>query len=243
MTFSIFLLLLNWLAQEQKVPTIQFDVQPKSVQLASAALLSWHVANATAIYIFPIGMVEVSGTREITPNQTTSYVLFAEGPGGIDHAEITISVTGIKNLPGGFKAQNVFEPQLTSKIRVPSWPHLANHIQSVLQDSMGYYCRLVQSVEGLWVFDTRLSNLARKNERQVAGRRLAYRIEIPEAQTDSGEFSYEVSTYLEYQPKILQKWLPEWDSPIHREQAERLVSTIGKEVVSIPHIERKNIGK
>ena len=71
-----------------------FAVEPRSIQRGQAATLSWTVANATDITIDNgIGAVQANGSRQVSPNNATSYTLTARGPGGTDTRTVTVEVT------------------------------------------------------------------------------------------------------------------------------------------------------
>jgi peptidoglycan-associated lipoprotein len=71
-----------------------FSAEPRSIQRGQSATLTWSVANATEISIDNgVGTVQANGTRQITPNNATSYTLTARGPGGTDTRTVTVDVT------------------------------------------------------------------------------------------------------------------------------------------------------
>ena len=60
-----------------------FAAEPRSIQRGQSSTLSWSVANATDISIDNgVGTVQANGTRQVSPNNATSYTLTARGPGG-----------------------------------------------------------------------------------------------------------------------------------------------------------------
>ncbi len=72
----------------------QFVAEPSTIQRGRSATLRWSVDNATDISINQgIGAVQAQGTREVFPNDTTTYTLSAKGPGGTDSRSATVSVT------------------------------------------------------------------------------------------------------------------------------------------------------
>ncbi len=72
----------------------QFGAEPSTIQRGRSATLRWSVDNATDISINQgIGAVQAQGTREVFPNDTTTYTLSAKGPGGTDSRSATVSVT------------------------------------------------------------------------------------------------------------------------------------------------------
>ncbi|MFW6428763.1 MAG: carboxypeptidase regulatory-like domain-containing protein, partial [Desulfosalsimonas sp.] len=75
-------------------PEITFEAQPDSIRPGQTSTLSWNCEEAQSAEIEPdIGAVDVSGTVEVHPAETTTYTLTAQGPGGESEAECTINVT------------------------------------------------------------------------------------------------------------------------------------------------------
>jgi peptidoglycan-associated lipoprotein len=72
----------------------QFVAEPSTIQRGQSATLRWSVSDATDISINQgIGAVQAQGTRQVFPNDTTTYTLTAKGPGGTDSRSATVSVT------------------------------------------------------------------------------------------------------------------------------------------------------
>lgn len=75
-------------------PTATLSVSPSSVQRGQSVQLNWNTQNATDVSIDTLGAVAVSGTRSLTPSDSTTYTLTAKGPGGTvqETARVTITV-------------------------------------------------------------------------------------------------------------------------------------------------------
>jgi len=71
-----------------------FSVEPQTVSSGTAATLKWSVKNATEVKIEPgIGVVGVSGTRSVAPQQATTYTLTAKDANGASKTEtVTLHV-------------------------------------------------------------------------------------------------------------------------------------------------------
>jgi peptidoglycan-associated lipoprotein len=77
-----------------KPTVLQFAVEPSVVERGQSATIRWSTNNATAISIdHGIGDVQSSGSRQITPNETTTYRLTASGPNGVANGTTTVTVT------------------------------------------------------------------------------------------------------------------------------------------------------
>ena len=75
-------------------PAITLSVSPAAIEKGQAATLSWKSTDATGVTIDNgVGTVEPSGSREIRPSDSTTYMARATGPGGTSVAEARVTVT------------------------------------------------------------------------------------------------------------------------------------------------------
>lgn len=75
-------------------PTVTLRVLPAAIEKGQASTLSWDSTNAGGVTIDNgIGTVEASGSREIRPSASTTYMVRATGPGGTAVAEARVTVT------------------------------------------------------------------------------------------------------------------------------------------------------
>jgi peptidoglycan-associated lipoprotein len=74
-------------------PTATLSVSPASVKSGQSVQLSWNTQNATDVNIDSVGAVSPSGTRSLTPTESTTYTLTAKGPGGTTQASARVTVT------------------------------------------------------------------------------------------------------------------------------------------------------
>jgi peptidoglycan-associated lipoprotein len=73
-------------------PTASLSANPNSVDKGQATTLNWQTTNATDVSIDGIGAVETSGSRSVTPGDSTTYRLTAKGPGGNQDATARVTV-------------------------------------------------------------------------------------------------------------------------------------------------------
>jgi peptidoglycan-associated lipoprotein len=74
-------------------PVATIDVSPSTVQAGQTTLITWETQNATEVRVEPLGVVEANGSKEVSPTDSTTYRLFAKGPGGVQGASIRVTVT------------------------------------------------------------------------------------------------------------------------------------------------------
>ena len=95
-------------------PTISFGAQPNQITSGGTAVLSWTTANATSVNIQGLGSFPPSGSTQVTPNSTSTYVATAQGAGGAAKASTTVTV----------KANGTMLPNLQASGGWQSWGEL-----------------------------------------------------------------------------------------------------------------------
>lgn len=73
-------------------PAATFTAEPSSVDRGQSALLRWSVNDSNYVSIDTFGAVQPNGERRVTPYETTTYHLTADGPGGRVTAEAMVTV-------------------------------------------------------------------------------------------------------------------------------------------------------
>lgn len=100
-----------------------FAVEPATIERGQSASLRWRVLNATRVEIDRgIGAVAASGERRVSPDEPTTYLLLASGPGGEARASTTLNV----NLPAPPAPKLVAPPTISER--------LSNEVQDVYFD-------------------------------------------------------------------------------------------------------------
>ena len=92
-------------------PTVNINADPSSINVGGSSTLSWSSTNAYSCTIEPdIGVVEVNGTLDVTPTETTTYTITATGPGGnvSDSVQVLVGTT----LPDDLDLGVAFDEQL-----------------------------------------------------------------------------------------------------------------------------------
>jgi hypothetical protein len=90
----------------QPVAVTRFEADPPRVERGRSTRLRWSVDNATTLLVDG-RRARPSDELEVTPSETTTYVLIAEGHAGPARAEVTVPVdaprTGLLPDRGGFR--------------------------------------------------------------------------------------------------------------------------------------------
>lgn len=74
-------------------PTVSLAASSTFIQKGQGVTLTWSSTNATALDLQPgIGSVPAEGSRDVTPEESTDYVLTANGPGGTADARVRVTV-------------------------------------------------------------------------------------------------------------------------------------------------------
>jgi len=74
-------------------PTATLAASPDSIQRGQSTDLTWRTQSATDITIAGLGTVPASGSRMVSPADSTTYLLDAKGPGGSAEASARVTVT------------------------------------------------------------------------------------------------------------------------------------------------------
>ncbi|MDF1592338.1 MAG: hypothetical protein P1P89_12555 [Desulfobacterales bacterium] len=73
--------------------TVHISAAPEIIYTGQSATLAWNSTNADNLSIEPgIGAVPSSGSRAVSPSQTTTYTISASGPGGIATDSVAVTV-------------------------------------------------------------------------------------------------------------------------------------------------------
>ena len=73
-------------------PTASLSANPNTINQGQSTTLTWQTTNATDVSIDGIGAVDPSGSRQVTPTDSTTYHLVAKGAGGTQDATARVTV-------------------------------------------------------------------------------------------------------------------------------------------------------
>lgn len=74
-------------------PEIAVQVEPEVIVKGESATLDWQSQHARQVVIEGIGAVDPTGRMKVFPEDTTTYLVRAEGPGGSTQIEVRVEVT------------------------------------------------------------------------------------------------------------------------------------------------------
>lgn len=79
-------------AEAAPAPTANITVTPDTIAPGQSAALNWTTTNATDVSIDGIGAVEASGTKTVSPTETTTFHLVARNDSGSTDATATLTI-------------------------------------------------------------------------------------------------------------------------------------------------------
>src|SRR5437867_13460 len=74
-------------------PSIRISADQEAITRGQSTTLRWTSNNADRVTISDLGTVPSSGSRVVSPSQSTTYNASATGPGGTDNASARVTVT------------------------------------------------------------------------------------------------------------------------------------------------------
>ena len=81
-------------------PTVSLTASPQALEKGDATTLTWETANANEVSIDAagittetLGLLQPKGSLQVTPSDSTTYTLYAKGPGGKESVSARITVT------------------------------------------------------------------------------------------------------------------------------------------------------
>jgi peptidoglycan-associated lipoprotein len=80
-------------------PTASLSASPNTINPGQSTTLTWQTTNATDVGIDGIGPVDTSGSRQVTPADSTTYHLIAKGAGGTQEATARVTVNPTAEAP------------------------------------------------------------------------------------------------------------------------------------------------
>jgi peptidoglycan-associated lipoprotein len=95
-------------------PTASLSANPNTLDPGQSTTLTWQTTNATDVSIEGIGPVDTSGSRQVTPVESTTYHLIAKGAGGNQDATARVTVNTAPAPPSS-SASNATEEELFSR--------------------------------------------------------------------------------------------------------------------------------
>jgi len=93
-------------------PTASITVTPSAIQQGQYATVTWKTTNADHVSIAGIGPVAPNSSQSVSPAESTTYTLTAQGPGGSTQAYARLTVTPPPPPPPPPAAPSLTDEQL-----------------------------------------------------------------------------------------------------------------------------------
>ena len=81
-------------------PTASLAATPGAIEKGQSSTLKWQTSSANDVTIDAVGvttqtlgLLQPNGSLEVTPSDSTTYILYAKGPGGKESASARVTVT------------------------------------------------------------------------------------------------------------------------------------------------------
>ncbi len=101
-----------------KPPTVALTAEPSSIERGQSSTLTWRSTDASEASISPgIGTVDASGSRQVSPTETTTYNIVVKGAGGTSRASATVSVRAPPPPPPPPKPRATFGDELSRRVQ------------------------------------------------------------------------------------------------------------------------------
>ena len=98
-------------------PTASLTASPQAIEKGQPTMLTWETANANEVSIDAagittetLGLLQPKGSLQVTPSDSTTYTLYAKGPGGKESvsARVTVTVPAPPAAPSEPSADELF---------------------------------------------------------------------------------------------------------------------------------------
>lgn len=90
-------------------PTVAISATPDNVTAGQPVTLSWQTTNANAVTISGLGVVGASGSKQVSPADSTTYNAVAKGPGGEREASARVTVErAVAKVDNGLSDADLF---------------------------------------------------------------------------------------------------------------------------------------
>lgn len=122
-------------------PSVTLTVSPEAIRQGLSATLTWRSTGATTARISGIGLVPASGSREVFPDQTTTYTVTVQNSSGTAAASAVVNVTPAPASAPGGASPAVSQAPAVPKITVERLP--------VVMGDAGLQTRIARDIDEL----------------------------------------------------------------------------------------------
>lgn len=125
-------------------PTASLSANPNTVDPGQSTTLTWQTSNATDVSIDGIGPVDMSGSRQVTPTDSTTYHLVAKGTGGTQDATARVTVNAAPAPPPATTSNATEEELFAQNVKDVYFDYDKYDIRSTDQASIQADARFLQ---------------------------------------------------------------------------------------------------
>gem|GEM_PF-2240453 len=213
---------------------VQLSLDLAKVQMGQSVKLKWSIGKADKAFVSEVGKTTSDGTKELTPDRTTTYTLIAEGKFGVLYRTATIEVEGSRgNDPNDDTPPTDFSKYkypLITKRKGASVVDVLEQIRQVLQDDMEFsvYGPL-PSLSGNITFVTNFKHkreLVKSDEKTIAERKISHLVEVDRVTNSTGECALTIKALVKYRKARESTWRDERNEEFYRPESENLKKKI-----------------
>jgi peptidoglycan-associated lipoprotein len=124
---------------------------PSTITPGGSATLTWKTTDASNVSIVGLGQVASSGTQTVSPTQTTSYHLVAQGDGGTADATATVAVSGAAPAPAPITETGIDENAFEQSVKPVFFDYDSYDIRPDAQSSIQADANFLNQHPGLKV--------------------------------------------------------------------------------------------
>lgn len=205
---------------------LDFSAAAGRIAAGQSTTLNWRIPPEQRVVLLGKGSVAASGELGISPSETTSYTIVAEGPAGFLSKTITVEVAGSRGVDFPSEEEQ-FRYPLSDEHAVKSKTAFLDSVHRLLQGDLGFSVKNYSLNDGTIVFLTNSSVRADlvdpPESRRLRARRIAYRLEVKD-RTD--RVASTVQMLIEYQLRAEETWRKEGREDLYRRKGSELLTRL-----------------
>jgi peptidoglycan-associated lipoprotein len=130
-------------------PTASLTANPNTLQAGQASTLTWKTENSTDVTIDQLGQVDPSGSRTVTPVDSTTYHLVAKNVSGTQEATARITVVAAPSPPQQQTSSGTEEQLFSANMKDVFYDYDTYDISTQYQQVLQADARFLQQHPGM----------------------------------------------------------------------------------------------